>query len=173
MTTIEAEAKIPADSATPVSTENTGLKAGLITLIALITYFLIIKYFSIMHSPVAWAFNFLILGGGIICAFEYYRSKTTLNVDYIPGLILGSIITFVSVIPFSVFIYIILSQSDKAWLSSLKNNVLFMGDPTTAVKVAFTTAIEGLCSGVLITFLMMQYLRSGFRRMKNEKLKHG
>ena len=110
---------------------------------------------------------------GIILCFEYYRSKTTLNVEYIPGLILGSITTATAVFPFAAFIYFFFSQADVLLLPLLKENVLFMGEQITPASAAFATAIEGVCSGVLITFIMMQYFRSGFKRKRNEKLMHG
>ncbi len=173
MTTIPTTVEVPVSPASTISAEITGLKAGLITSASLIAYFMLMKLFNFMSSPIAWAFNLAILGTGIILVFEYYRMKTTLNVDYIPGLILGSITTFVSVIPFAFFLYIFFSQSDPLVLSLLKENVLFMGEQITPTRAAFATAIEGLCSGVLITFIMMQYLRSGFRRKRNEKRMHG
>jgi len=156
-----------------VATEVTGLKAGLLTLGSLIIYFMVMKYFNFMDSAMAWAVNFVILGAGIIASFEYYRSRTTLNVDYIPGLILGTITTAVAVFPFAFFIYIFFSQADTLLLPLLKDNVLFMGEEITPTRAAFATAIEGLCSGVVVTFIMMQYFRSGFKRKKNEKLMHG
>ncbi len=156
-----------------ISAEITGLKAGVLTCASLIIYFMIMKYFFFMHSPIAWAFNFFILGGGIVLASEFYRSKTTLNIDYIPGLILGTITTAVAVIPFAFFLYIYFSQVNTVLLTLLKDNVLFMGEEITPVRAAFATAIEGLSSGVIITFIMMQYYRGGFRRKRSEKLMHG
>jgi len=155
-----------------ISAEITGLKAGLITFGSLVFYFMIMKYFNFMDSPVAWAFNFVILASAIVFACEYFRSKTTLNVDYIPGLILGSITTAAAVFPFALFIYIYFSQAETLLLS-LKDNILFMGEEITPTRAAFSTAIEGLCSGVLVTFIMMQYFRTGFMRKRNEKLMHG
>lgn len=173
MSTIQSEINVTSNPTATISTEITGLIAGAITFIVLIIYFMVMKSLNFMASPVAWAMNFVILGAGIVVAFEYYRSKTTLNVDYIPGLILGSITTAVSVIPFAVFIYIFFSQADPVLLTLLKDNVLLMGDPISPTRAAFATAIEGLCSGVVITFIMMQYLRTGFRRKRNEKMMHG
>lgn len=173
MTTIPTTLKASETPVPSTSAEMTGVKTGVITCASLITYFMLMKYLNFMNSPIAWAFNFAILAAGIILAFRYYRTKTTLNVDYIPGLILGSITTAVSVIPFAVFIYIFFSQTDQVSLLLLKDNVLFMGEQITPTRAAFATAIEGLCSGVLVTFIMMQYLRSGFKRGRNEKLMHG
>ena len=120
MTTVQTEMKVLINPAPTTTAEFTGLKAGVLTCVSLIAYFMIMKYFSFMESPIAWSFNFLILGGGIVLAYEYYRKKTTLNVDYIPGLILGSITTAVAVIPFALFLYIYFSQINTVLLPLLK-----------------------------------------------------
>jgi len=153
-----------------VSIQSVGIKEGLITGISLIIYFLAMHYFNFMDSAIAWGVNFIILWTGISLAYRYYRSKTKLNVDYFPGLILGGITTIVSVIPYSIFVYIWFSQSEEALLSILNSNNLFMGEQISPVKAAGSTMLEGICSGVLISFIMMQYFKSGFRRKRKEKI---
>lgn len=156
-----------------VSIEKIGLKAGLITGAALIIYFLLMNYLNFMDSAIAWGLNFIILWAGINLAYRFYRSHTKLNIDYFPGLILGAITTAVSVIPYVFFVYIWFSQSDAALMSILKSNNLFMGEQITPMKAAGSTMIEGICSGVIISFMMMQYFKSGFRRKRNEKITPG
>ncbi|MBK5285819.1 MAG: hypothetical protein JJE25_10495 [Bacteroidia bacterium] len=117
--------------------------------------------------------NFIILLTGIIYAYRLYRSKTKLNVDYFPGLILGVITTAASVIPFVLFVYFWFSLIDPLLLLSLKDNILFMGEQITPMRAAVATMIEGISSGVIISFMMMQYFRSGFRRARQEVSMHG
>jgi len=173
MTADQNGSAVQSNPAAEISIEKVGLKAGLITCGSLIFYFMIMKYFNFMNSAVAWSFNFVILWAGIIFSYRYYRAKTILNVNYIQGLILGGITTAVSVVPFIVFIYIYFSVVDAMLLQLLKNNILFMGEQITPVTAAGSTMVEGLCSGVIISFTMMQYLRSGFRRASREKATHG
>lgn len=157
-----------------ISIEKIGLKGGLITCAALIIYFMVMKYLNFMQSEIAWALNTIILGAGIMLTYRHYRSRTQLNVDYLPGLLLGIITTAASVIPFVLFMYIWLSQADAALLQLLKNNSLFMGgEQITQVKAAASTMIEGICSGIIISFMMMQYYKSGFRRKSKEELIQG
>jgi len=164
---------IPGSSASEVSTEKIGLKAGLIICTSLITYFMIMKYLNFMHSPVAWALNFIILFTGIILTYRYYRSATKLNVDYFPGLVLGCITTAATVLPFTLFVFIFFSLADQLLLSSLKDNVLFMGEQITPLRAAVATFVEGISSGVIISFILMQYYKSGFRRKRGERRMHG
>jgi hypothetical protein len=127
-----------------------------------------------MQSEIAWALNTIILGAGIMLTYRHYRTKTQLNVDYFPGLILGFITTAACVIPFVLFLYIWLSNGDAGLLQLLKDNALFMGgEQITPVKAAASTMIEGTCSGIIISYMMMQYYKSGFRRKNKEGLLQG
>jgi hypothetical protein len=159
---------LPGNPTAEISLEIIGVKAGFITCASLIIYFMIMRYSNFMDSGIAWGMNFIILLSGIILAYYYYRTKTTLNVDYIPGLILGSITTAASVIPFVLFVYIYFSQINPQKLLLLKDNILFMGEEITPMRAAVATMVEGLSSGVIVTFMMMQYFRSGFRRTRRE-----
>ena len=165
----EGEA-IPYSPVSEVSIQSVGIKEGLITGMSLIIYFLVMHYFNFMDSAIAWGVNFIILWSGIYLAYRHYRLKTKLNVDYFPGLILGGITTIASVVPYSIFVYIWFSQSDEALMSILKSNNLFMGEQISPVKAAGSTMLEGICSGMLISFMMMQYFKSGFRRKRKEKI---
>lgn len=173
MITDQKNPEVRSHPALEISIEKIGLKAGLIICAALIAYFMIMNLMNMMDSPIAWIFNVIILLGGIYGAYRYYRSETKLNVDYFPGLLLGCITTCASVIPFVVYVYIFLSQSDPQPLLLLKNNILFMGEPVTPLKASAATLIEGISSGFIISFMMMQYYRSGFKRASREKTMHG
>jgi hypothetical protein len=152
-----------------ISIGKIGMKAGGLICVSLIAWFMVMKYCNLLDSPNAWGFNFIVLWAGIILAYQYYRSKTKLNVDYFPGLILGGITTAATVIPFVLFIYIYFSQGSPELLQSVKSNVLFMGEEITPEKIAGATMIEGMCSGGIISFTMMQYFKSGFRITRKEK----
>lgn len=168
MTTYQKALTVPGNPPAEVSLEIIGLKAGLTTCASLIIYFMIMRVLNFMDSGIAWGLNFIILLSGIIYAYRVYRSKTKLNVDYIPGLILGGITTAASVIPFVLFVYIYFSQVNPQQLLLLQDNILFMGEQITPMRAAVATMVEGLSSGLIITFMMMQYFKSGFRRRKKE-----
>jgi hypothetical protein len=140
-----------------------GLEAGLITSGVLIVYFMIMKLFNFMTHEIAWGINFLILLAGIILAYSQFRSKSKLNIDYITGLSLGLITTVACVIPYVLFVFLFISQAEPAEIQGLSKNLFFMGEPVTALRIAGSTMIEGCCSGLIITFAMMQYFRSGSR----------
>jgi hypothetical protein len=155
-----------------ISLEAAGMKAGLVTCGLLITYFMIMNYFNLLDSAIAWGMNFIILLAGIVFSYRYYRTKTKLNVEYIPGLIIGAVTTVTCVVPFVLFIYIYFSQVNMPPLL-LKKNVLFMGEQISPGKAAASTMVEGICSGVIISFMLMQYFQSGFRKARKEISIHG
>jgi hypothetical protein len=165
MTTLTSLAENPKE-ARKISFEIIGIQAGLITSVSLIVYFIIMKSINLLQSEIAWALNTVILGAGIMLTYIYYRSKTQLNIDYLSGLLLGIITTAVSVTLFAIFIYLWLSKFDTALLQLLKSNTFFMGgELTTPTKAAASIMIEGGCSGLIISFMLMQYYKSGLRKM--------
>ncbi len=157
-----------------ISIENVGVVGGLLTCLGLIIYFMIMKSINLMQSEIAWSMNTLILGAGIMLTYRYYRTKTQLTVEYLPGLLLGIITTATCVILFSLFMYFWLSGVDQSILEFLKVNSVFMGgERISPFKAGASVFIEGGCSGLLISYMLMQYYKSGFRRKTGEKLQKG
>ena len=156
-----------------VSVLNTGIKSGLIISAILIIYFLIMRSFHLTGSAAAWGFNFIIIFAGITFTYRYYRTQTKLNIEYLPGLLLGSLTTIVCTVLFTIFVYIYFSMIDPVSLNFLNNNILFMSGQLTPLKASAATLIEGICSGFIISFMMMQYYKSGFKNQLGEKKAHG
>ncbi len=156
-----------------VSVFNTGMKSGIIISSLLIIYFLIMRNFHLTGSAIAWGFNFVIIFIGITYTYRYFREQTKLNIDYLPGLLLGSLTTIVCTVLFTIFVYIYFSTIDPISLIILKDNILFMSGQLTPLKVSAATLIEGICSGFIISFTMMQYYKSGFKNQLGEKKAHG
>lgn len=148
-----------------VSISKIGIKSGVLIFGFLVLYFLIMKHFNIMDNEFAWGGNFIILLIGLICTYSYYRSKTNPNIAYIPGLALGFVITVASVLPFVLFLYYFFSQIDPVLLLTLKSNILFMGQQITPERVVACTLVEGISSGVIMSFIIMQYYKAGFKRV--------
>ena len=130
---------------------------------------MIMRVLNLTGSGMAWGFNFVILFTGIILTYRYYRTKTKLNIEYLPGMLLGAMTTAVASFVFTFFIYLYFSTVDSDQLALLKDNVLFMGELVTPLRAAGATLIEGLSSGVIISFAMMQYYKSGFQKRVNEE----
>jgi hypothetical protein len=143
-------------------TERIGLKAGLLICLTLILYFIFMRYTNLTGRAIAWGFNLIILFVGIVLTLSYFRTHTKPTIDYLPGMLLGSVTTSVCTFTFTFFVYIYFSAIDSDLLLSLKDNILFMGKEVTPLRAAGATLIEGLSSGIIISFIMMQYYKSGF-----------
>jgi hypothetical protein len=88
-------------------------------------------------------------------------------------MMLGFETTMVTVIAFTLFVFLYFTSVSPALLESLGDNVLFMKKNVSPSSAAISTFVEGLSSGVIISFTMMQYYRSGFRRTRMEKSLQG
>ena len=152
-----------------VSIGKISLQSGLIITVCLIIYFMIMRYFQLTDSALAWSFNFVLLFSGISLTYRYYRLKTNPNVEYFSGMLLGTAITSVSVIVFTLFIYLYFSTLTSDQLLLLQDNILFMGGTLSPLKIAAATFVEGFSSGIVIGFIIMQYYKSGFRNPKVSK----
>ncbi|MBL0103681.1 MAG: hypothetical protein IPP51_07960 [Bacteroidetes bacterium] len=150
-----------------VSLGQIGIKGGALIYVALLLYFLFIENFDLIGSPIAWSFNFIILFAGLYFVYRYYRSQTSLNVEYFQGLLLGSLTSVISSVAYASFVFIDFTFIAPDELALLEKNWLFMGSPMTAFTASGATLIEGLSSGLMISFILMQYYKSGFKQLIN------
>ena len=97
------------------------------------------------------------------------QTKTNPNVEYFSGMLLGTAITAVNVLLFTLFVYLYFSTLTTDQLVLLQGNILFMGGTISPLKIAGATFVEGFSSGVVISFIIMQYYKSGFRKVKANK----
>lgn len=148
---------------TRVSLGRTGLLAGLLTTLFLIVYFLLMRMLGLTGYSSAWLFNLLILFVGINYCYRYYRKQTDPDMGYLPGMMLGAELAVVSVVTYTAFIYLYFAFIDPAHLTALNGNILFMTENSSPIRAAFVTFIEGLSSGIVISFIMMQYYKVGFK----------
>ena len=144
------------------------LKFGLTTCAFLILFFFVMKYLGFIQIVELRCLNFFILFAGVNMAYRSYRKQTELNVEYFEGFFFGFFTTLFAIIPFGLFVFLYFREVDPDLINSLKSNSLFMGVEITAEKAAVTTIIEGTVSGVLISYILLQYYRSGFRNQTKE-----
>lgn len=150
------------------------IQAGLLISAAFIAYFIFMDFFNLTHVIALRFLNVFILLSGLLITFRHYRTKTKiLNIPYMEGLLLGISATMISVIFFAIFVYSYFSWINPAILLELKDHTVMMGSSLTALTAAATILIEGVCSGMIISFTIMQYYKSGFYRTLQEKRKDG
>ena len=142
--------------------KNIEIKVGLLTSLTLILYFLFMKLVDLIQIVELRALNIFILLGGVYVAFYYERKQTHSNIEYFRGLLLGILTALYAIIPFSLFVFFYLREIDPYLIRVLQSHTILIGVKITLEIVAESILIEGIVSGVLITFILMQYYRAGF-----------
>ena len=149
---------------------NIDLKVGLLTSLVLILYFLFMKSVNLIQVVELRALNFFILLGGVYVTFHLHRKQKHRNIEYFKGLVLGIFTVLYAVIPFSIFVFLYLWKIDPYLISTLQSHTILIGVKITPEIAAESILIEGIVSGVIISFILMQYYREGFN---DQPIKNG
>ncbi len=132
-------------------------KAAALVFAVLATYFFIMRGLGLYTEVYLRAFNFLILGGGILLALMRYAKLTRDKIDYFRGIQIGARITLMAVLPFAVLMGLYL-RVDKEFMQYLRDN-LTVGPYLTPFIAAGAIAVEGVVSGFIATFVFMPYFK--------------
>jgi len=131
---------------------------GILTCACLIGYFFLMSAFKLQEVLALRAFNFFIMLGGVVWALHLYSRSTDDNkIDYFTGLKIGVRVIFTSVVPFAIFMALYLVY-DGHLMYVIKENT-GIGDYLNPLTIAGAICIEGLGSGMIITFMAMQYFK--------------
>ncbi len=135
------------------------IAVGLTTSIALIAYFVLIKTFALENIMYLRLANIFILLGGILTAERLCSSKIAHKVEYLRGIKIGTQVTLLATIPYVIFLYFNI-KLDPAFMSYIQNATSF-GHFLTPLPacVAGIVTIEGVTSGFILTFVVMQYFK--------------
>jgi hypothetical protein len=128
---------------------------GLIIAGGLIAFFLVMKFVGWVHVVELRVLNLFIMAFGIHKALQRFR-ETDLNqqFNYMRAFIFGvSTAIFASLI-FAVFLFIYVSFIDRPLMQSIIENEP-MGRYLNPYIVSFIVATEGILSGVLVTFMLI------------------
>ena len=120
-------------------------------------YFLIMRSVGLHEVFMLRYLNALFLLAGILLAIHSYKKNMKGAVNYKKGLKMGMFITLTAVIPFAVFIYLYLNIDD-GFLSLVEKNTEFREFISPGTVAGFI-CLEGLCSGSIITFIVMQFFK--------------
>ena len=133
--------------------------AGLLMAAAHILYFFLMKVFGLIHIVELRGLNFFIQLVGVILTLRYFRQRTQSTHDYFQGMAIGCYSSGIGVFIFSVFIYFYFKLIDHDTLIMLKSNAPMMGRYLTPFSSALTIMIEGMTSGLIVSFALMQYFK--------------
>lgn len=134
--------------------ENYGLKiAG-----GLIAFFLIMKVAGLAHIYELRFLNVIIQVGGIYFALKKFRETHDQHMNYFRALVTGVATGAVSSVIFALFLFIYLTV-DPGFMQDIITNEP-MGRYLNPYITSFMVALEGLFSGLLFTFIIINYVNT-------------
>ncbi len=133
---------------------------GLLTALALIVYFLLLRLIGLHLYPVLSVVNALFFGAGIYFALKKYRSmekELKFGQGFEVGLFTGGIASVV----FTVFMALYMYQIDTEFAKTIMRSWNLETDLGTAMLV-IAILIMGIVTTLLLTFSFMQLLKKSW-----------
>ncbi len=132
--------------------ENYGLKiTG-----GLIAYFLLMQVIDKHHHVELRLLNLVIISIGIYYALKKFKNTHEEHMNYFRGLITGVATGSIASILFAAFLFIYMKLNDSLMQSIIDNEP--MGHYLNAYIASFIVALEGVFSGLLVTFVLLNYV---------------
>lgn len=132
--------------------ENYGLRIAA----GLIGFFLIMKFAGYSHHVELRLMNVIILAGGVYFALKKFKLTHEDHLNYFRGLITGVATGAIASIIFALFLFIWMKADDDMMRSIVENEP--MGHYLNAYIASFIVALEGVFSGLLVTFILINYI---------------
>ena len=128
---------------------------------ALVAYFFVMKIFGLEQNFYLRIFNFIIVGGGIFFLFRNsLREEVDARMGYLQCLMAGALLTIISVVVFIVFLGLYMRFLDPQFLEVLDSSTLWATSDVSITQIVLGVLIEGIASGFIISFILMQYFKS-------------
>jgi len=134
--------------------ENYGLRLAA----ALILYFFAMKLAGLAHVVELRLLNIFILVAAIYFALKKFKSTHQQHLNYFRGLATGVGTGAVGSVVFALFMFIYM-KVDTAMMQSIIDNEP-MGRHLNAYMAAFIIALEGVFSGLLASFVLINYVQT-------------
>ena len=134
--------------------ENYGLRIAA----GLIVFFVIMRLVGFHHHVELRLFNLIILMAGIYFGLKKFKDTHDKHINYFRALITGVGIGAVGSVVFGLFMFVYMKLDNDLMQSIIDNEP--MGRYLNPYMAAFIVALEGLFSGLLVTFLLCNYITS-------------
>ncbi|HAC25293.1 MAG TPA: hypothetical protein DCE81_10285 [Cytophagales bacterium] len=132
--------------------ENYGLRiAGGLTV-----YFVVMHFAGLGHHVELRLLNLLIQAAGIYFALKKFKQTHEDHMNYFRGLVTGVATGAIGSILFAVFMFIWMKADASLMASIIENEP--MGRYLNAYMASFIVALEGVFSGLLVTFVLINYV---------------
>lgn len=131
---------------------------GLRIAVGLIAYFLIMHFVGLSHRVELRLLNLIILVTGVYLALKKFRETHEDHLNYFRALATGVSTAAIGSAIFAAFLFIYMSV-DESLMTSIRENEP-MGRYMNPYIAAFIVALEGLFSGLLVTFILINFVQT-------------
>lgn len=129
---------------------------GLRIAAGLIAYFLLMKLTGLAHHVELRLLNLIILIAGVYFALKKLREVNEKHLNYFRALITGFTTATIGSVIFAVFLFAYM-KLDSGMMQSIVEGEP-MGRYLNPYIAAFIVALEGVFSGLLVTFVILNYV---------------
>lgn len=133
--------------------ENYGLRIAA----GLIVYFIIMKFLGMLHVVELRMLNLIILVAGVFFALRKFKQTHEDHMNYFRGLVTGVAASAIGSVGFAAFFFVYVSFIDTELMQYIIENEP-MGRFLNPYISAFIVALEGVFSGLLVTFILINYI---------------
>ena len=131
---------------------------GLRIAAGLILYFILMKVFGLAHHAELRLLNLLILVTGVYFALKKFKNTHEDHLNYFRALITGVATGAIGSLVFALFLFFYM-KVDAGMMQSIIDGEP-MGRFLNPYMAAFIVALEGFFSGLLVTFVLINYVHT-------------
>ncbi|TXC81674.1 hypothetical protein [Luteibaculum oceani] len=131
--------------------------AGIFICISFIGFFLIMQALNLAGMVWLRSFNGVFLGLGIWLILRHFRDSQDHKLEFLDGIRIGLRTTVIAVLPFSFFMFLVLSLN-TGFLEYIQQNA-WCGEFVTPISAAGMLSIEGIISGFMMSYVFMMSLK--------------
>ena len=142
--------------------ERFGIRYGLFVGVGYIAFFLLMKVLGLHEKPQLAYLNGIILAIGVVLGIKAYKTSVNGNIDYLPGIGVGFMVSLVSSIILGLF-FIAYSSIDKEFVASMQARNLY-GLDMSVIMTFLVIIMQGTVGGTIIGFIAMQYFKRADHR---------
>ena len=124
--------------------------------IGLIAYFVVMYYVGLAHQVELRLLNLLILVAGVYLALRKFRDTNENRLNYFRALVTGVSTAAIGAFIFSIFLFLFMTM-DETLMASIRQNEP-MGRFMNPYIASCVVALEGVFSGLLVTFILINFV---------------
>ena len=135
------------------------IKYGALVFLGLMSYFLIMDAFDLVHNLNLRIFNAVIMFSGIFLLLKRYKKQDyDKPFSYLNGLTAGFFVTLIGTGAFAIFmtIYLLMNPEFVIEIKETEPQGMYLNIPAMVMLIL----IEGIGSGILFTYTSMQFLKA-------------